>query len=83
MPADGQSKELRTTMHRLWWMPANEQLRFHNVRKSWAPITVIYYHNKQGGLMVKVFVSNPKVKGSNLMGGVVGGQLLYFHQIFF
>ncbi len=27
--------------------------------------------------MVTVFASNPKVKGSNLMGGVVCGQLWY------
>jgi len=30
-----------------------------------------------GGLMVRVFASNPKVKGSNLMGGVVCGQQWY------
>jgi hypothetical protein len=35
---------------------------------------VTYYHNKWGGLMVRVFASIPKVKGSNLMGGVVYGQ---------
>jgi hypothetical protein len=35
---------------------------------------VIYYDNKWGGLMVKVFASIPKVKGSNFMGGVVCGQ---------
>jgi hypothetical protein len=35
---------------------------------------VTYYHNKWGGLMVRVFAPNPKVKGSNLMGGVVCGQ---------
>ncbi len=33
------------------------------------------YHNKWGGLMVRVFVSIPKVKGSNLMGGVVATPL--------
>jgi hypothetical protein len=33
-------------------------------------------------LMVWVFVSNPKVKGSNLMGGVVCGQQWYFDRIF-
>jgi hypothetical protein len=34
---------------------------------------VTNYHNKCGGLMVKVFVSIPKVKGLNLMGGVMCG----------
>jgi hypothetical protein len=34
--------------------------------------------NKWGGLMVKVYVSIPKVKGSNLMSGVVCGQQWYF-----
>jgi hypothetical protein len=33
--------------------------------------------------MVKVFASIPKVKGSNLMGGVVCGRLWYVDQIFF
>jgi len=37
----------------------------------------IYYYNKWGGLMVKVFASIPKVKGSNLMNGVVCGQQWY------
>jgi hypothetical protein len=32
--------------------------------------------------MVKVFVLIPKVKGSNLMGGVVCGQQWYVDQIF-
>jgi hypothetical protein len=32
------------------------------------------YHNKWGGLMVGVFVCNLKVKGSNLISGVVCGQ---------
>jgi hypothetical protein len=35
---------------------------------------VTYYHNKWGDLMVKVFASNPNVKESNLMGGVVCDQ---------
>jgi hypothetical protein len=34
----------------------------------------MYYHNKWDGLMVKVFATNSKIKGSNLMGGVVYGQ---------
>jgi hypothetical protein len=38
---------------------------------------VIHYHNKWGGLVVMVFASNSKVKGSNLMGGVMCGQLWY------
>jgi hypothetical protein len=46
-------------------------------------IYVTYYHNKWGGLMVKVFAFNPKVKGSNLMGGVVCGQQWYVDRIFF
>ncbi len=33
---------------------------------------VIYYHNKWGGLMVNMFASNPKVKGSNFMNDVMG-----------
>jgi hypothetical protein len=33
--------------------------------------------------MLKVFASTPKVKGSNLMGGVVCGQQLYVDRIFF
>jgi hypothetical protein len=33
--------------------------------------------------MVNVYASNPKVKGSNLMGGVVCGQQWYVDQIFF
>jgi hypothetical protein len=37
----------------------------------------MYYHNKWGGLMVRVFAPIPKVKGSNLMGGVVCGQQWY------
>jgi hypothetical protein len=41
-----------------------------------------YYHNKWGGLMVKVFASIPKVKGSNLMSGVVYGQQWYVDRIF-
>ncbi len=32
--------------------------------------------------MVKVFASNPKVKGSNLIGGVMYGQQWYVDQIF-
>jgi hypothetical protein len=32
--------------------------------------------------MVKVFASIPKVKGSNLMGGVVCGQQCHVDQIF-
>jgi hypothetical protein len=43
---------------------------------------VTYSNNKWGGLMVKVFVSIPKVKGSNLMNGVVCGQQWYVDQIF-
>ncbi len=38
--------------------------------------------NKWGGLMVKVYVSIPKVKGSNLMSGVVCGQQWYVDWIF-
>jgi hypothetical protein len=34
----------------------------------------MYYHNKWGGLMVKMFTSIPKVKGSNFMSGVVCSQ---------
>jgi hypothetical protein len=34
---------------------------------------VKYYHDKWGGLMVRAFVSIPKVKGSNFMGGVMCG----------
>jgi hypothetical protein len=37
-------------------------------------MNVGYYHNKWRGLMVRVLVSIPKVKGSNFMGGVVCGQ---------
>jgi len=33
--------------------------------------------------MVKVFPSNPKVKGSYFMGGVVCGQQWYVDRIFF
>jgi hypothetical protein len=33
--------------------------------------------------MVRVVASIPKVKGSNLMGGVVCGQQWYVDQIFF
>ncbi len=43
---------------------------------------VTYYHNKWGGLMVKVFAFIPKVKGSNLMNGVVCGQQWYVDWIF-
>jgi hypothetical protein len=32
--------------------------------------------------MVKVFASIPKVKGSNFMNGVVGGEQWYVDQIF-
>jgi hypothetical protein len=32
-----------------------------------------YYYHKWGDLMVRIFVSLPKVKGSNLMGDVVCG----------
>jgi hypothetical protein len=42
----------------------------------------MYYHNKGGGLMVRVFAPIPKVKGSNLMGGVVCGQQWYVDQRF-
>jgi hypothetical protein len=35
---------------------------------------VTYYHNKWVGLMVRVFASILKVKGSNLMNDVVCGQ---------
>jgi hypothetical protein len=44
---------------------------------------VTYYHNKWGGLMVRVFASIPKVKGSNFMSGVVCGQQWYVDRIFF
>jgi hypothetical protein len=43
---------------------------------------VTYYHNKWGGLMERVFASIPKVKGSNLMNGVVCGQQWCVDQIF-
>jgi hypothetical protein len=43
---------------------------------------VPYYHNKWGGLMVKMFASISKVKGSKLMGGVVCGQQWYVGGIF-
>jgi hypothetical protein len=43
---------------------------------------VIYYHNKGVALMVRVFAFIPKVKRSNLMGGVVCGQQWYVDQIF-
>jgi hypothetical protein len=43
---------------------------------------VTYYHNKWGGLMVRVFASIPKVKGSNFINGVVCGQQWYVDQIF-
>jgi len=43
---------------------------------------VTYYHNKWGGLMVKVFASISKVKGSNFMNGVVCGQQWYIDRIF-
>jgi hypothetical protein len=33
--------------------------------------------------MVKVFASIPKVKGSNLLGGVMCGEQWYVDQIFF
>jgi hypothetical protein len=32
------------------------------------------YHNKWGGLMIKVFTYILKVKGSNFMNGIVCGQ---------
>ncbi len=32
--------------------------------------------------MIRVFASNPKVKGSNFMGGVVCDQQWYVDQIF-
>jgi len=35
-----------------------------------------------GGLMVRVFVCIPKVKGSNFMSGVVCGQQWYVDWIF-
>ncbi len=43
---------------------------------------VTHYHNKWGGLMVSVFASNLKVKGSNFMSGVVCGQQWYVDGIF-
>ncbi len=46
-------------------------------------INVTYYHNKWGGLIVMVFVFNPKVKGSNFISGVVCGEQWYVDQIFF
>jgi hypothetical protein len=42
---------------------------------------VTYYHNKWGGLMVKAFAYILKVKGSNLMDGVMCGQQWYIDQI--
>jgi hypothetical protein len=38
---------------------------------------VTYYHNKWGNLMVRVFASILKVKGSSLMSNVVCGQQWY------
>jgi hypothetical protein len=43
---------------------------------------VTNYHNKWGGLMVRVFASIPKVEGSNFMSGVVCGQQWYVDRIF-
>jgi len=37
-------------------------------------INVTYYHNKWGGLMIRVFASIPKVNGLNFTDGVVCGQ---------
>ncbi len=54
----------------------------HSVRRSRVLTSVTYYHNKWGGLMVNVFASIPKVKGSNFMGGVVCGQQWYVDRIF-
>jgi hypothetical protein len=45
-------------------------------------ISVTYYHNKWGGLMVRVLAFILKVKGLNLMGGVVCGQQWYVDRIF-
>ncbi len=45
-------------------------------------INVIYFHNKWGGLMVRVFASILKVKGSNFMSGVMCGQQWNVDQIF-
>jgi hypothetical protein len=42
----------------------------------------MYYHKKWGGLMVRVFTSNPKVEGSNFLSGVVFGQQWYVDRIF-
>jgi hypothetical protein len=42
-----------------------------------------YYHDKWGGLMVKVFAFNPKVKGSNFMCGAMRGQQWYVNGMFF
>jgi hypothetical protein len=42
----------------------------------------MYCHNKWGDLMVKVFACISKVKGSNLMGGVMCGQQWYVDRIF-
>ncbi len=43
---------------------------------------ITYYHNKWGGLMVRVFASIPKIKGSNFMSDVVCDQQWYVDQIF-
>jgi hypothetical protein len=43
---------------------------------------VTCYHNEWGDLMVSVFASNLKVKGSNLINGVVCGQQWYVDGIF-
>jgi len=43
---------------------------------------VTYYHNKWGGLMVNVFASISKVKGSNFINGVMCGQQWYVNWIF-
>jgi hypothetical protein len=40
----------------------------------WIECNVTYYHNKWGGLMVKVFACIPMVNESNLMGGIMCGQ---------
>ncbi len=43
---------------------------------------VTYYCNKWDGLIVRMFAPITKVKGSNLMGGVVCGQQWYVDRIF-
>jgi hypothetical protein len=42
----------------------------------------MYYYNKWGGLMVRVFATIPKVKGSNLMSDGVWSIMVCWQNIF-